>query len=78
MNRSTTSVLALGLAAILFLSVNVFSSNSLRSARLDLTENGLYTLSAGSKRILDEIPEPIRLRFYFSEKLAIQLPNIKS
>ncbi|MDP6688284.1 MAG: Gldg family protein, partial [Alphaproteobacteria bacterium] len=70
MSRSTTSVLALVLAAILFLSVNIFASNSLRSARLDLTEDGLYTLSAGSKRILEQIPEPIRLRFYFSEKAA--------
>ena len=78
MNRTTTSVLALVLAAVLYLSINVFTSNTLRSARLDLTQEGLYTLSAGSKRILDEIPEPIRLRFYFSEKLATQLPNIKS
>ena len=77
MNRSTTAVLALILASVLYLSLNVFSSNTLRSARLDLTQEGLYTLSAGSKRILDEIPEPIRLRFYFSEKLANQLPNIK-
>ncbi len=78
MNRSTTAVLALILAGILFLSINVFSANTFRSARLDMTQQGLYTLSAGSTRILAEIPEPIRLRFYFSEKLAIQLPNIKS
>ncbi|MBT7286411.1 MAG: ABC transporter [Rhodospirillaceae bacterium] len=78
MNRSTTAILALVLAAILFLSVNIFSANIFRSARLDLTENGLYTLSAGSKRILAEVPEPVRLRFYFSEKLANQLPNVKS
>ncbi len=78
MSRSTTSILALVLAAILFLSVNIFTSNNLRSARLDLTEDGLYTLSQGSKRILEQIPEPIRLRFYFSEKAALQLPNIKS
>ncbi|MFP6747212.1 MAG: Gldg family protein [Alphaproteobacteria bacterium] len=78
MKRSTTAVLALILAGILFLSINVFSANTFRSARLDLTQQGLYTLSAGSTRILAEIPEPIRLRYYFSEKLAIQLPNIKS
>ncbi len=78
MTRSTTAILALILAAILFVSINVFSANSFHSARVDLTQEGLYTLSTGSKRILSEIPEPIRLRFYFSEKLAIQLPNIKS
>ncbi|MDA1100499.1 MAG: Gldg family protein [Proteobacteria bacterium] len=78
MNRSTTAVLALVLAGILYLSINVLSSNMLRSIRLDLTQQGLYTLSTGSKRIVEEIPEPVRLRFYFSEKLANQLPNIKS
>ena len=78
MNRSTTTVVALILAAVLFFSVNIFSSNIFRSARVDLTQERLYTLSAGSARILSEIPEPIRLRFYFSEKLAVQLPNIKS
>ncbi|MBT3535134.1 MAG: hypothetical protein HN478_14735, partial [Rhodospirillaceae bacterium] len=58
MNRSTTAVLALILAGILFLAINVFSANSFRSARLDLTDQGLYTLSAGSTRILAEVPEP--------------------
>ena len=78
MNRSTTAVFSLILAAVLFFCVNIFSSNIFQSARLDLTQEGLYTLSAGSARILSEIPEPIRLRFYYSEKVAVQLPNIKS
>ena len=78
MNRTTTAILALILAGVLFLSINVFSINSFRSARLDLTQQGLYTLSDGSTRILAEIPEPIRLRFYFSEKQAVQIPNVKS
>jgi ABC-type uncharacterized transport system involved in gliding motility auxiliary subunit len=78
MNRTTTAILALFLAALLFVSINVFSTNTFRSARLDLTQEGLYTLSEGSIRILAGIPEPIRLRLYFSEKQAVQLPNVKS
>jgi len=78
MNRSTTAVFSLILAAVLFFCVNIFSSNIFHSARLDLTQEGLYTLSTGSVRILSEIPEPIRLRFYYSEKVAVQLPNMKS
>lgn len=78
MNRKTTAVVALFLAAFLFVSINVFSANTFRSARLDLTQEGLYTLSEGSIRILAGIPEPIRLRLYFSEKQAVQLPNVKS
>ena len=78
MNRTTTAVLALFLAALLFISINVFSANSFRSARLDLTQEGLYTLSEGSTRILADVPELIRLRLYFSAKQAVQLPNVKS
>jgi ABC-type uncharacterized transport system involved in gliding motility auxiliary subunit len=72
------SLAGLFLAVILFLSLNVLSGNTLRSARLDLTQEGLFTLSQGSMRIVRAIPEPIRLRFYFSEKLANQLPAVKT
>jgi ABC-type uncharacterized transport system involved in gliding motility auxiliary subunit len=78
MNRSTASIIAVLLAAILFVAVNVFSNNALRSARLDLTEEGLYTLSGGSLNVIASVKEPIRLRLYLSEKLANSVPSVKS
>ena len=78
MNRSVMSVAGLVLAAILFVSVNVFSNNAFRAARLDLTEDKLYTLSTGSKNVVASIEEPVTLRFYFSEGLANTLPGIKA
>ncbi len=47
------------------------SSNSwLGTARLDLTQNGLYTVSPGTKATLAKLQEPVTLRFYFSRQPA--------
>ncbi|MBM3573487.1 MAG: ABC transporter, partial [Alphaproteobacteria bacterium] len=72
--RGALAALALALAAILFIAVNVWSNAGLRGARLDLTENKLYTLSPGTLAVLSRIDEPITLRFYFSQQLAREIP----
>ena len=66
------------IAAILFVAVNVLAAVSLRHARLDLTANGLYTLSEGSKNVLKGLREPITLRFFFSDKLGDELPQLRT
>jgi len=58
--------------------VNILSDSALKSARLDLTENQLYTLSEGTKNILNTLEEPITLRFFLSQKEATSLPGISS
>ena len=35
--------------------------------RLDLTEENLYTLSAGSRQMLQELDRDVALKFYFSQ-----------
>jgi ABC-type uncharacterized transport system involved in gliding motility auxiliary subunit len=65
------------LAGILVLALNVLAGNTLRTARLDLTQDSLFTFSDGSLRILQSLEEPITLRFYFSETLANGVPQIK-
>ncbi len=79
MNRKMLGATGVGLALALFLSINVLASTSLRSARVDLTESKLYTLSDGSKSILKktgEIDEKIKLRLFFSKKLAQGFPPL--
>ena len=47
-------------------------------ARLDLTDNKIYTLSNASKKIITELNEPITIRFYFSRgntHMPVQLKN---
>ena len=48
-----------------------------RSARVDLTEQQLYTLTEGSRNILQGLDEPVTLRVYLSKKLAVELPGIQ-
>jgi ABC-type uncharacterized transport system involved in gliding motility auxiliary subunit len=79
MNKRSTlgggTILAL---ALLFIALTVLSNYALRGWRLDLTQNRLYTTAPGTDRVLASIKEPINLYFFFSEKAAGQLPQLKT
>ena len=77
MNKRLLTGTGIALAAVLFGAFNMISSAALRSARFDLTDHKLYTLSDGTKNVLSNLAEPITLRFYLSKKLATGLPGIK-
>ena len=77
-SRSAYRIITLVLLAVLFLAVNMFSNIMFRSARIDLTENNLYTLSAGTVDVASHIEEPITLRFFYSEKLATDYARIRT
>ncbi len=47
------------------------------SARVDLTDNNLYTISEGTKNIVSDLEEPVVLKFYFSWKETEGLPAIR-
>ena len=70
-------ILALGLLLVIFVGVNLFAAVFLRSARLDLTEQGLYTLSPGTHSILSRLKEPVTLKFYYSRDLAAARPGLQ-
>ncbi len=74
LGQSKIAVIAAILAVILFVGINVLSEATLRSARLDLTENKLFTLSQGTREVLAAIDEPITLRLYASRSLAEGAP----
>ena len=40
---------------------------SVVGGRVDLTENSIYTLSEGSKKILKKLDTPVRIKFYYSK-----------
>lgn len=46
-------------------------------ARIDLTDNNLYTISDGTKRIVSKLEMPVRLKLYFSEKETEGLPAVR-
>ncbi|HEY0766316.1 MAG TPA: Gldg family protein [Steroidobacteraceae bacterium] len=76
--RSTLGGGALLALALLFIGLTMLFNHALRGWRLDLTQNRLYTTAAGTDRILASIKEPINLYFFFSEKTAGQLPQLKT
>src|ERR1700728_4140578 len=76
--RSISSGAVLLALALLFIAVTVLANYALRGWRLDLTENRLYTTAPGTDRILKSIKEPINLYFFFSEKTADQIPQLKT
>src|ERR1700747_1051161 len=64
--------------ALLFIGLTILFNHALRGWRLDLTQNRLYTTAAGTARIPHSTKEPINLYFFFSEKAAAQLPQLKT
>ena len=64
--------------AALFIALTVLFNYGLRGWRLDLTQNHLYTTAPGTDHILASIKEPITLYFFYSEKAANQLPELKT
>src|SRR6185437_12207456 len=74
-SRRARAVIALAAAAILFVAVNVLADKTLRTTRIDLTSQRLYTLSKGTLNTLARIDEPIVLRFYYSPRLGTEIPS---
>ena len=72
-----TLLLTLPLLAIAFVALVGLSNLFLRGARIDLTEHHQYTLSAGTGRIIDRVPEPITLELFYSEKAAQSQPQFR-
>lgn len=78
MNQRSRSAIALVLLAIVFFVFTAFNNALLSGLKLDLTENGLYTLSAGSRQIAADIDEPVNLYFFFSEQASTDLTGLRS
>src|SRR5215831_11339363 len=73
-SRRAIAAVALVCIALMLISVNVIADR-LFAWRLDLTNEHLYTLSRGTLRTLAKIEEPITLRFYYSNRLADEVPS---
>ena len=78
MNTRLLSGGGLILALIAFLAINVLANQTLTSWRLDVTANKLFTLSQGTRNILNSLQEPVHLRYYFSNRLFAGYPQIQN
>ena len=64
------------LGAVVFVCVNIVSAKLLRNARVDLTQQHLYSLSQGTRALLGELKEPVRFRMFMSSALTKQAPQL--
>jgi ABC-type uncharacterized transport system involved in gliding motility auxiliary subunit len=78
MKKHLLSWTGLLLALLLFLAFNILSSAAFKSTRIDLTENRLYTLSPGTESLLEKLEEPVKMRLFFSKKLAADIGSLNT
>lgn len=78
MKRIVYSGAGLFLIALAFLAFNIFSGLAFTNARLDLTEQKLYTLSEGTRTILEGLEEPIELQFFYSDAAVRELVTLRN
>ncbi|MBN8905893.1 MAG: GldG family protein, partial [Rhodospirillales bacterium] len=74
MRRLWTSVVGVLAVAAIVIGINLFADARLANTHVDLTQNRIYTLSPGTKKVLSELKEPITLRLFYSRQLGATVP----
>lgn len=70
MNSRFSIAITMVLLAVLFFALVLINNQLFKSARFDLTEEQVYSLSDGSKAILSQLDEPVHLYFFYSDKAS--------
>lgn len=77
MSRNLRIALTLVTALILLLAVNLSASILFRTAKIDMTEEKLYSLSEGTINMLGKLQDDVRLKLFYSRRSASNIPQIK-
>jgi ABC-type uncharacterized transport system involved in gliding motility auxiliary subunit len=72
--RLWSTALGLVAAAALAIGATMLADRLLPRARIDLTQQKLYTLSEGTRQILGGLQDPVTLRLFYSRKLGSVIP----
>ena len=72
---SKTGLVAL---AVLVLLATVVIQMVFRGARVDLTEDHLYTLSQGTRNLMQDLQEPVTLKLFYSRKATEGIPQLRN
>lgn len=75
--RTIFSPIGLLAAVVLFVVINLAAGPVLRSARIDLTQGDLHSLSDGTIKILQKLETTITVKLFWSEGAAGDLPGLK-
>jgi ABC-type uncharacterized transport system involved in gliding motility auxiliary subunit len=75
MNRTFKAILAVFFVAVIMFSAIVISQTIAKSARLDVTDQEVYTLSDGTRAILAELKQPVEMKLYYAKTAALKGPD---
>ncbi|HBT35389.1 MAG TPA: ABC transporter, partial [Hyphomonas sp.] len=70
--------MATALTAIIFVAANLLVQKVFTGARIDFTENNLYTLSDATKSTLKTVAEPVDLTFVYTRSAGQDFPAIRA
>ena len=74
MRRFSSSLIGVIAVLALLVGINVLVETRLGRAQLDVTQQKLYTLNDGTRKILGGLKDPITLRMYYSRALGGRVP----
>ncbi len=74
----TNSFAKFGLACVCFVSLLLSSQWLLTGARIDLTEQNIYSLSQGTKNIMANLEQEVEITLFFSDKASKDLTALRS
>ncbi len=75
MNRAFKSILAVIFVLIITCCAAVFIINASGRAKVDVTEQKIYTLSNGTKSILNKLTQPVTVKLFYAKTAAMKGPD---
>ena len=74
MRRIWSSFIGVIAVAAILVGINIFAETRLAGARIDVTQQRLYTLAPGTRKIIGDLKDPITVRLYYSRALGARIP----
>ncbi len=72
MNRTVRVIIGIILVLVITFCAISICQNIGKSLRVDVTKQNLYTLSDGTKAILDKLNQPVKVKLYYAETAALK------
>lgn len=75
MNRTIKTIIAVVFIIVIVVCAVSISRNIAKNAKIDITENKLYTLSDGTKSILGKLNQKLKMKLYYTRTAAMKGPD---
>ena len=74
-NRTLRTIIAVIFVLIIIFSAISICQNIGKDLKVDITDQNLYTLSDGTKKILGKLTQPIKAKLYYAKTAALKGPD---